>query len=74
MTRANLKEAEVSGRPKYIFCWWCSKQLWGKRFHWTMRETGANENASAVLVHRSCGEEMEREGGWEVSEKLRASG
>ena len=51
-------------KPRYMFCWWCSRQLWGKRLHATMRPTGANENAPPVTVHRACGEQMEREGEW----------
>ena len=51
-------------RPKYYFCWWCSRQLWGKRSHVSMRSTASpNENAPDVLVHRSCADAMEREAG-----------
>lgn len=51
-------------RPKYYFCWWCSRQLWAKRAHITMRATGvANENnATTVTVHRVCSRVMEGEG------------
>lgn len=60
----------MSTRPKYYFCWWCSRQLWGKRLHVTMRASAIPDtNASAVIVHHSCAAEMEADGGWEhVSE------
>lgn len=54
----------MSERPKYMFCWWCRRQLWGKRIHTAMHATGANENASPVFVHRECANDMERDGGW----------
>lgn len=56
-------------RPKYHFCWWCSRQLLGKRRHVTMRAIGANDNTNDVHVHRSCAETMEREGAWEFVPK-----
>ena len=54
-------------RPKYQFCWWCSRQLWSKRVHATMRSTAANANAAPVIVHRECAETMERERDWEIA-------
>lgn len=57
----------MSGRPKYIFCWWCSRQLRSKQLHTKMRPTaGASESADVVIVHVTCAKDMEREGGWEV--------
>jgi hypothetical protein len=57
----------MSHRPKYQFCWWCSRQLWGKRLHVTMRAAAhAEPTESAVLVHHACADEMQREGGWEL--------
>jgi hypothetical protein len=57
----------MSTRPKYIFCWWCSRQLWGKRTHVTMRSTNIVKISEVieVIVHRACADDMEREGGWE---------
>ncbi len=52
----------MSKRPRYFFCWWCSRKLRG-RSHVTMRSTAsANENGSDVSVHRACSWQMEREG------------
>lgn len=54
-------------RPKYIFCWWCSRQLQGKSIHVNMRSTeSANANAAPVSVHIVCAKTMQREGGWEL--------
>ena len=54
-------------RPRYIFCWWCSRQLRCKTMHVNMRSTvSANANAGPVSVHLVCAETMEREGGWEL--------
>jgi hypothetical protein len=35
-------------KPKYRFCWVCSKQLWGNRF------TTAMANGHEVHVHGTC--------------------
>jgi hypothetical protein len=53
-------------RPRYRFCWWCSRQLHGNVFHATMRAVGAAaDGAQDVFVHRDCAYLMFREGGWE---------
>ena len=57
----------MSTRPRYHFYWWCSQQLWGKRAHATIRSTpSANDDASVVIAHRACADEMGREGEWEL--------
>ncbi len=60
-------------KPKYYFCWWCSRQLWAKRLHISMRATeAANENTTiTVTVHRECSRAMELEG-WVQVEAMQA--
>ncbi len=56
----------MSTRPRYFFCWWCSRRLRG-RSHVIVRSTAsANENMSPVIVHRACADQMQREG-WELA-------
>jgi hypothetical protein len=43
-------------RPKYNFCWWCSKKLWG-RHHRVVKAPNGD-----VTVHVECAGTMVREG------------
>ncbi len=45
-------------RPRYRFCWWCSRQLRGSS-HRIMRGTGGE---AGVIVHCDCAGEMRAEG------------
>lgn len=45
-------------RPKYRFCWWCSRQLRGSS-HRIMRGPGGE---TGVIVHCDCAHEMRAEG------------
>lgn len=51
-------------RPRYRFCWWCSRKLQGHH-HRTMRATVEAAGGESVIVHVVCSESMIREGGWE---------
>ena len=51
-------------RPRYRFCWWCSRQLRG-RMHLNVRSTDMPMNVAPVIVHIQCAESMRDEGGWE---------
>lgn len=56
--------AAANARPKYRFCWWCSRQLRG-RSHQTMCATAGTSKVAPVIVHFECAEEMGGEGGWQ---------
>ncbi len=45
-------------RPRYRFCWWCSRQLRGSS-HRIMRGPGGE---AGVIVHCDCADEMRAEG------------
>jgi hypothetical protein len=51
-------------KPRYRFCWWCSRQLRG-RHHLILRATSALANTEPVIVHHGCADEMLHEGGWD---------
>ncbi|HTR50279.1 MAG TPA: hypothetical protein VMJ10_06195 [Kofleriaceae bacterium] len=53
-------------KPRYRFCWSCSRQLRG-RHHKILRATTALANPEPVIVHHECANEMLDDGGWDVS-------
>jgi hypothetical protein len=61
-------------RPKYRFCWWCSKQLWGNSHQVMRSRDSVNGVREEVSVHRCCAESMQREGGWEEASALDLNG
>ena len=50
--------ATLKTRPRYRFCWWCSRQLRGSS-HRIMRGPGSE---TGVIVHCDCADEMRTEG------------
>jgi hypothetical protein len=46
----------ASTRPKYRFCWSCSRQLYGNRHRLRM------VHGNIVVLHVECAKEMERAG------------
>lgn len=55
-------------KPRYIFCWWCSRQLWGKRSHVRMQRADSRADTSVAIVHRACSDQMMRDGEWQTVE------
>lgn len=50
--RIESKSQKVLPKPKYDFCWWCSKKLVHGRYRKRMLPEGE------IFIHVSCNEEM----------------